>query len=140
MEILNENRFTCRVTNNAIFALTVSLYLSSTQIIIAATRNEEMYIRLFYCQIRKMYAQSTCRSASISLCPPTFIYVYFCGCSNVLYSDNIQKTDIFSRLHSRQCLECLLISSRFLKAARDSATEGKKEEKFKNGFIVIAFG
>src|SRR5580765_6434404 len=76
MEILNEDRFTCRATNNAIFALAMSLYLSSTQIIIAATRNEEMYIRLFYCRVRKMHAQSTYRP--VSLRRPTHTHMHLC--------------------------------------------------------------
>jgi len=43
MEILNENRFACRVTNNAIFALATSLCLSPMQIIIVLYANEKVY-------------------------------------------------------------------------------------------------
>lgn len=81
------------------FSLTVSLYLSPTQIIIAM-RNEDTYTRLFYCQVRKMHAQSTCRPP-LSRCVDRHLSMCIFVDAATLYNDNIKKTDVFSRLHSR---------------------------------------
>lgn len=115
MEILNEDRFTCRATNNAIFALAMSLYLSSTQIIIAALRETKRCISdCFIAGSAKCTSNLLIsRSRYADRHRHTHASMHIFADAATLYSDNIkrEKTDIFAITFS--LVECLLISPRF---------------------------
>lgn len=127
MEILNESRFACRVTNNAIFAPATSLYLSPTQIIIARYANAARdRPPRFIAGSAKSHARSTCRPTSPSFQrsrTPACVFLFFC---------------VYIQLHG--ILTKLIInwaSSNFLEVV---SSRYKRRPRYERGtFTVISF-
>lgn len=109
MEILNENRFACRVTNNAIFALAAGLYLSPMQIIIASYANEEVRPPVLLPD-----AQNCTRNLPVGrLLPRSYDRAHLYALLPTL--GNVNETDALATRFS--LVEYFLISPRFLEAA-----------------------